>query len=172
MQDPTATYIQSYKAMLIISTTALAGPTINFRQSSQARINLVNAFWQRLDHPYMYLFGSKQRTAGEADMMVFASLEHDSFKPSPTAFPESGRALAAYLYLPTHFSLSISTSTSIERPPVDTPALLIGSEHAHLMLWNRCTIPSVTQEVWCAFPLAVRMVKLTFEAAGRPITIY
>jgi hypothetical protein len=120
----------------------------------------------------MYLSGSKQRTAGGADMMVFASVEHDSFKPSPTAFPESGRGSCCILYLPTQFSLSISTSTSIERLPVDTPALLIGSEHAHLMLWNRCTIPPVTQEVWCTFPLAVRMVKLTIQAASRPITMY
>jgi hypothetical protein len=54
--------------------------------------------------------------------------------------------------------------------PVDTLFLPIGLEDVHLMLWYKCAIPLVSQAVWCAFPLAVRMASLTFEAAARLTT--
>jgi hypothetical protein len=77
---------------------------------------------QLLDHPYMHLLGSKQLTSG---LQIWWSSQV-AFR-----FPELGQSVAAYL--PSHFSVSISTSTNIERR-VDTLSSLIGLEHAHLML--------------------------------------
>jgi hypothetical protein len=55
-------------------------------------------------------------------MMVFASLEHDSFKSSLTAFLESGQAsrcISPNLFQPLHLHLDQHRT-----PLVDTPASL------------------------------------------------
>ena len=85
---------------------------------------------QLLDHPYPHLLESKQLTS-ELQIWWSSQVAFRARFAQATAFPEFGQAVAAYL--PSHFSVSISISTNIERR-VDTLSSLIGLEHAHLML--------------------------------------
>jgi hypothetical protein len=76
-------------------------------------------------HTCTFLRVSSSQRDGQSGALLPWSTTHSS--------QELGQADAACS--PTYFSLSISvsTSTSIGRP-VDTPSLLIGLQHAHLML--------------------------------------